>query len=283
MADIAHIESSGIALEQVVIGGDLAKLQPSERMEYYANVCKSVGLNPLTRPFEYIRLNGKLTLYARRDACDQLRRIYGVELKIVDRKITEGVAIAHVMAKDKTGRSDEDIGAVSAKGLAGDALANALMKCVTKAKRRVTLSICGLGWLDETEIETIPDAVAVGDDSPAAEEKTPPAEDEPEKITAGQVKRLKTMCTVLGVSDEAIKKHFALLSFNEILLDDHEKVERRILGIGSKNVMQCVDEAENVEQLEAACMDTISWYGEGTATRRAYADKMAELAGKATS
>jgi hypothetical protein len=34
---------------------------------------------------------------------------------------------------------------------------NALMKAVTKAKRRVTLSICGLGMLDETEVETIPD------------------------------------------------------------------------------------------------------------------------------
>ena len=32
------------------------------------------------------------------------------------------------------------------------------MKAETKAKRRATLSICGLGMLDETEIETIPDA-----------------------------------------------------------------------------------------------------------------------------
>ena len=30
------------------------------------------------------------------------------------------------------------------------------MKAETKAKRRVTLSIAGLGWLDETELETIP-------------------------------------------------------------------------------------------------------------------------------
>ncbi|MBL0320753.1 MAG: hypothetical protein IPP74_15870 [Alphaproteobacteria bacterium] len=29
---------------------------------------------------------------------------------------------------------------------------------VTKAKRRLTLSLCGLGWLDETEVETIRDA-----------------------------------------------------------------------------------------------------------------------------
>ena len=41
--------------------------------------------------------------------------------------------------------------------LTGDALANALMKAETKAKRRATLSLCGLGFLDETEIETIPE------------------------------------------------------------------------------------------------------------------------------
>jgi hypothetical protein len=40
--------------------------------------------------------------------------------------------------------------------LKGDALANALMKCETKAKRRVTLSLASLGWLDETELDTIP-------------------------------------------------------------------------------------------------------------------------------
>jgi len=37
-------------------------------------------------------------------------------------------------------------------------LANAQMKAVTKGKRRLTLSLCGLGWLDETEVETIPTA-----------------------------------------------------------------------------------------------------------------------------
>jgi hypothetical protein len=35
------------------------------------------------------------------------------------------------------------------------------MKAETKAKRRVTLSISGLGFLDESEIETIKDAVKV--------------------------------------------------------------------------------------------------------------------------
>jgi hypothetical protein len=54
------------------------------------------------------------------------------------------------------GRTDESLGAVSLVGLEGEALANSLMKAETKAKRRVALSICGLGMLDETEVEAIP-------------------------------------------------------------------------------------------------------------------------------
>jgi len=46
--------------------------------------------------------------------------------------------------------------------LKGDALANTLMKCETKAKRRVTLSLAGLGWLDETELAIIP-GVSIGE------------------------------------------------------------------------------------------------------------------------
>ena len=59
-------------LEKVVILGDLAALTPAERIGYYARVTQSLGLNPLTRPFEYITLNGRLVLYARKDASDAL-------------------------------------------------------------------------------------------------------------------------------------------------------------------------------------------------------------------
>ena len=37
-------------------------------------------------------------------------------------------------------------------------MANARMKALTKAKRRLTLSLCGLGMLDETEVVSIPGA-----------------------------------------------------------------------------------------------------------------------------
>jgi hypothetical protein len=122
---------------------------------YYRQVCESLGLNPLTRPFEYIVLNGRLTLYARRDATDQLRRLHQVSIEIISREKIEDIYVVTARARMPDGRTDEATGAVSIAGLRGDALANALMKAETKAKRRVTLSIVGLGWLDETEIETI--------------------------------------------------------------------------------------------------------------------------------
>jgi hypothetical protein len=64
-------------VETVVIGGDLAELNAAQRAEYYAAVCRSLGRNPLTKPFEYLTLNGKLRLYALRDCADQLRRLRG--------------------------------------------------------------------------------------------------------------------------------------------------------------------------------------------------------------
>jgi hypothetical protein len=138
-------------LEQVVIQGNLANLSENERIGYYARVCESLGLNPLTRPFEYITLNGKLTLYARKDATDQLRDLHGVTIDRLERERSDDLQIVTAYAKDRYGRTDSSIGAVSIKGLSGEALANALMKAETKAKRRVTLSIVGLGWMDEVE------------------------------------------------------------------------------------------------------------------------------------
>jgi len=63
---------------------------------------------------------------------------------------------------------------VSIAGLRGEAASNAVMKAVTKAKRRVTLSICGLRFLDETEVEDIPDVVHEDMTLPAPKPATAP-------------------------------------------------------------------------------------------------------------
>lgn len=160
MGDLVTTQNTDL-LEQVVVGGDLARLSASQRLEYYSRVCESMGLNPLTQPFQYIRLNGKLTLYATRAAADQLRKLNGVSITNLDVDLTGDMAVVTCSGRDNGGRADTDVGVVPLKGLGGDARANAVLKAVTKAKRRMTLSLCGLGWLDETEIETIPDAQPV--------------------------------------------------------------------------------------------------------------------------
>ena len=115
-------------LEDVLVNGDLQSLKAEDRVMYYKKVCESVGLNPLTKPFEYIRLNGKLTLYARKDATDQLRTVHGISIKITSREKIEDVYIVTAQASNKEGRCDESTGAVNVKSLAGEALANAFMK-----------------------------------------------------------------------------------------------------------------------------------------------------------
>ena len=78
-------EEVASVVESVVIQGDLARLQPTERVTYYRTVCESLGLNPLTKPFEYLMLNNRLTLYARKDATDQLRAPRAISVEITAR------------------------------------------------------------------------------------------------------------------------------------------------------------------------------------------------------
>lgn len=146
------------AIERVVVAGDLSKLSPDERWNYYRGVCQSVGLNPFTQPFLYITLSGKLVLYATKGAADQLRDNHHISISQPKIDLNDGLCIVTVTATDRTGRTDSDLGIVPCENLRGDAKANAILKAVTKAKRRVTLSMCGLGMLDETEVETIPNA-----------------------------------------------------------------------------------------------------------------------------
>jgi len=158
-------------MESVLIKGDLARLTPDERVTYYNAVCKSIGLNPLTQPLAYMNLQGRLQLYAKRDAADQLRRLRNVSVEILHQGLAEDLYSVHVQATDPYGRKDEDLGVVPLPAnIKGEFRANMILKAVTKAKRRVTLSICGLGFLDETEVDSIPGAKDEG--APSAKQLT---------------------------------------------------------------------------------------------------------------
>jgi len=145
-------------MNSALIDGDLSKLSPAEKLNHYMSVCNSLGLNPLTKPFAYIQLNGKLVLYATRDCTDQLRASRKISMTISDRSVMDDIYVVTAKAKTIDGLEDESTGAVNIAGLKGEQKANAFMKAETKAKRRLTLSICGLGFTDESEIDSIPGA-----------------------------------------------------------------------------------------------------------------------------
>lgn len=162
------------AIEKVLIAGDLSPLTADQKLAYYHSVCESVGLNPLTRPFDYVTYQGKLQLYPKAGAADQLRRLHGVAITLPKKELIGDIYIVTAHAQMPDGRTDESNGAVSVKGLTGEALANAYMKCEAKAKRRVTLSICGLGMLDQGEaVEPVRQQPIVVDRLPQPEQPQP--------------------------------------------------------------------------------------------------------------
>lgn len=172
-------------ISKVILHGDWSALSDRQKMDFYKSYCESLGLNPLARPVEFLDLGSgkdrKLVPYANKGCTEQLRKIHGISCDRVEHRKEDGLyfVVAHVV--DKTGREDTATGVIpfvepptlkewnkarnaydfkpnpnAGKVIAPNELAVLIMKTETKAKRRATLSISGLGILDETEIESIP-------------------------------------------------------------------------------------------------------------------------------
>lgn len=148
----------GDLIASLVLKGDLSGLNSEQRVQYYNSMCERIGLDPATQPFKILNLSGKHVLYCDRSGAQQLNRLYHVSHAITAREKVEDVFSVYARAILPDGRYTESCGVVTIGNLKGDALANAMMKAETKAKRRATLDLLGLGMLDESEIETIPGA-----------------------------------------------------------------------------------------------------------------------------
>lgn len=171
-------EANSAKMVETIMTGDLGKLNQAERTEYYKTVCEGLGLNPLTRPFEYLNLGGKLILYAGKRCAEQLRSIRKVSITSLNVERIDDVYMVTAKAVDGSGRSDVATGAVSIGGLKGEALSNAMMKAETKAKNRATLSLVGLGMLDRSEVDSIPNARQIEDpDRDLVSHLVPPVND----------------------------------------------------------------------------------------------------------
>lgn len=146
-------------ISSLVLKGDMSGLSPNQKVQYVMNMCDRLGLDPLTQPFKILKLQGKEVLYADKGCAQQLCKIYKISTEVTKREKVEDIYIVTVRASGADGRFTDEDGAVTIGSSKGDTLANAMMKAVTKAKRRAVLAYCGLGLLDETEVDTIKGAV----------------------------------------------------------------------------------------------------------------------------
>lgn len=150
----ANIDRSALA-ERLVTAGDLASLTAVERVQYYLTMCDRCGLDPLSRPFDYIKTfeNGKekIALYPNQIAAAQLRRMHKVSMRVIDRRSDEGLYMVTCEASTPDGRKIESMGVVpivdkDGKSYSPTARANAIKKSETQAYRRATIAICGLDF-----------------------------------------------------------------------------------------------------------------------------------------
>lgn len=142
----------------IVLRGDLSGLNEDQKKQYYLYRCKQVGLDPAAKPFDLLTLNGKQILYANASATQQLCALHKLSTQITHRERVDGIYIVSVRVTGSDGRVSENQGAVDVGNQVGERLANAILKATTKAIRRSVLAHCGLGMLDETEVETISEA-----------------------------------------------------------------------------------------------------------------------------
>ena len=228
---------------KLVVGGDTSGLDQAQKLAYYKARCDAANIDYRTAPFQFLRLQGREVLYATKGATDQLAAAHGVRVEILSQATEGGVRVVVVRSVAKDGRQTDEIGVVPVGGLAGAELANAYMKAVTKAKRRAILSICGLGMMDEAELDTVqgavkaPIEVETGDQTVQPPVNTAPASDGGKtahgvlvpgrKITVPQAKRFFAIAKSAGKSDGEIKAYLqdtlGIERSADMNLSDYEK------------------------------------------------------------
>ena len=161
MTNVINIQERALdpaVIESIVVKGDLSGLDKTQKVAYYNFRCQQAGLDPAAKPFDLLTLNGTQILYANASATQQLCAIHKLSTQITHRERVDDIYIVSVRVTGADGRVSENQGAVAIGGARGDQLANCYLKATTKAIRRAVLAHCGLGMLDETEVETIPGA-----------------------------------------------------------------------------------------------------------------------------
>lgn len=134
-------------LSRLIESGDISGLTEQQRCDFYYMSCAQAGLDPSTRPFDYIKQGGKIALYPNQRATAQLSAKHGLTIEITDKTTMDGLYVFTAKATRRDGSFVEEIGVVPVPTSPTDK-ANAMMKASGKAKRRAVIAACGLAQAD---------------------------------------------------------------------------------------------------------------------------------------
>jgi hypothetical protein len=161
-------------ITKLLLTGDVSKLSEKEKRLYIIKRCEIAGLDHRTCPFGFIKTkDGREVPYANKSATDQLTAKHKLKVHILSTNIdrTDQTVTVHARVISPDGVEVDDYGSTTLLAykseqdertkkwtkkcigtLEGEDHCNAILKAVTKAKRRAILSACGLGMSDESEI-----------------------------------------------------------------------------------------------------------------------------------
>ncbi len=181
-SNLAVIRSAEPPLSDAVVlamaAQNLASLSPAQQVEAIRAICAAINVPAALSPIMLLPTDDRLVPYVTAAGTNNVRDRRGISIVIGDRRELDGIYFVTARATTPDGRTDESTGAVplvkqdgewkttdsgkkyfSPNGkflpLAPADRANAIMKAETKAKRRVTLSIAGIGFMDESEIDQV--------------------------------------------------------------------------------------------------------------------------------
>jgi len=206
-------------LGQLITKGNLAMLSEQNRIDYYYMMCDRYGLDPLSKPYDYITTTPKdgppvISLYPNTRAAAQMRANQGISVSITSRELLGDVYMVTAKAIRRDGTHEECSGCVPIyPNMTLQAKANAYMKAETAARRRATIAACGMA---DSEGDVTPAEIKDGALEPSAEvlegevmETTPLSKQIAAKIAA-----------IPGLTSEAVA---SLLAENKI---DPKKVDK---------------------------------------------------------
>lgn len=139
--------------------GDLSTLPEAEQDRVLVKMCAHYGLDPILRPFCIIPAQGKKIWYPTKAATDMVASRDALTRKFKERRIDKELMICEIIMEITDGKRIEEGTAVVSLGefvrdpksgqiteqmMRGEAVANAIMRCETKAKRRATLAWFGM-------------------------------------------------------------------------------------------------------------------------------------------